>query len=114
MNSQKTKGIKIIHKETEKIRQYLVKKNLIRFDLKIIKDQKFSFIPIIKMIDEIKDFEIVEKKFEKQKQKYNSYKDYLSIEENIKKNIGDVPSDEEAGGLGAYGGGGLGLTGGAY
>ena len=87
MESEKTKGLKIIQKETEKMRQYLIKKNLIRFDLKIIKDQKFSFIPIIKMTDEIKDFEIVEKNFEKQKQKYNSYKDYLSIEENIRKKL---------------------------
>jgi len=35
MRPQKTKGIKIIHKETENIRQYLIKKQIIRSDLKI-------------------------------------------------------------------------------
>ena len=87
MKSEKTKGIKITREETEKTRKFLIEKQLIRFDLKIIKDQKFIFIPIIKMTDELKGFEIVEKKFEKQKQKYNSYKDYLSLDKNIKKKL---------------------------
>jgi tRNA (guanine37-N1)-methyltransferase len=87
MNSQKTKGIKIIHKETENIRQYLIKKQIIRSDLKINKDEKHSYIPIIEITDEIKDFEIVEKKFEKQRTKHDSYKDFLSIDENIKKKL---------------------------
>jgi tRNA (guanine37-N1)-methyltransferase len=87
MKTEKSKGIKIKHIETEKTRKFLIRKKLIRSDLKIKKDEKYCYIPIKKIIKEIKNFEIVEKKFEKQKEKYFSYKDYLNFPDNIKKKL---------------------------
>lgn len=87
MESEKTKGIKITREETEKTRKFLIKKQLIRSDLKIKKDENFNYIPIKKLTNDIEDFEIVEIIFEKQKTKYCSYKDYLSIDKKLKNKL---------------------------
>ena len=66
MKLEKTIGIKINRKDTEKIRKTLIQKNLIRSDLKIKKNDNYNIIPIKKLVDDIKHFNIVELNFKKQ------------------------------------------------
>ena len=77
MRSEKSKAIKIKKRETELTRNFLIKNNLIRNDLKIYRNDKFIYIPIKEVNKIVNDFEIVDINFEKRKKKINSYKNYL-------------------------------------
>ena len=65
MEFEKTNGLKVNHKKTEETLQFLIKKNLFRSDLKIKKDENYSYLPLKKKSIDIKNYDIVEKIFEK-------------------------------------------------
>lgn len=89
MNKVKSKAVKTKIKKTEKIKRKLAKESLLREDLKIAKDEKHSFIPILDKHITCKenDFEIVEKKFEKNEEKIDSYKKLVKVPKKFRKNL---------------------------
>lgn len=80
----KAKGIKIELKQAEKIRRYLSKKNLIRKDLKIKRDNEFIYIPVEKIPKKLSSYKFIENEFEKIKSEPKSYKEIISIPDNLK------------------------------
>ena len=87
MNTKTAKGIKVRLKQAEKIRRELYEKNLLRTDLKICKNNNFIYIPIKKESKKLESYNIVKREFEKQKFKPKSYKDVLSIPNELRKKL---------------------------
>lgn len=87
MNTQITKGIKVNRKQAEKTRRKLYDKNLLRTDLKIFKNNKFIYLPIKKESKKLQSYKIVKREFEKQKFKPRSYKDVLSIPNELRNKL---------------------------
>ena len=87
MNTKTAKGIKVHLKQAEKIRRKLHEKNLIRTDLKICKNNKFIYLPITKESKELLSYKIVKREFEKRKFKPKSYKEVLSIPNELRKKL---------------------------
>ena len=80
----KSKSIKIHKNQTEHIRKQLIELSLLNRKLKIIKNSKYAYLPIIKISDKTKQFLIVTKDFEQQKIKPDSYKDIIDIPDEQK------------------------------
>ena len=77
-------------KDGEKVRQYLKINNLLRKDLKINKDKKYIYFPIINNISIIeRKYNIKNKTFEKKSKNYIYYKEKLEklIPKNVLKNL---------------------------
>ena len=87
MKTEKTKAIKVNYKQAEKIRKELYKKNLIRTDLKICKNNKFIYLPIKKYTKKLEPYNIVDREFEKHKFKPKSYRDVLSIPDDLREKL---------------------------
>ena len=86
MKNQNSKCVYVPFKDGEKVRRYLKVNNLLRDNLKISKDDKYIYFPIIKKINKIKiKYEIKNKTFEKKSKKDIYYKEKL--ENLIPKNI---------------------------
>ena len=83
----KTKALKVDLKLAEKMRKYLIQKNLIRSDLKVSKNTKFIYFPLKKITEEINSKKIFEKEFEENKEKTKSYRDIISIPDKLKNDL---------------------------
>lgn len=83
----KTNALKIDPKNAEKIRKLLIKNNLLRIDLKIEKDDKFIYLPIVDLSSELKNYQIVEKDFKENRKKIRNYKEILDIPLFLKKEL---------------------------
>ena len=77
-------SIRVQLKQAEKIRKYLSEKKLLRDDLKISKDKEFIYFPIKKLIKDLELYIIKKKEFEKKEEKPKSYKEIVSIPDNLK------------------------------
>ena len=84
MSTNKVAGIQVKLKQAEKIRKYLYEKNLLRTDLKISKDNSFIYFPIKNLPKELDSYRVVEKEFEKKETKPRSYREIVSIPDNVK------------------------------
>ena len=87
MRNEKSLGIKVKLTQAEETRIFLSNNNILRRDLKFIKDNSFIYFPIIKKSYKIKDFEIIEKYFEVKEKKPKSYKNIASVPLNLKKDL---------------------------
>ncbi len=80
----KAKGLQVKSEQAEKIRKYLSKKNVLRKDLKIIRNDDFVYLPIEKVPKELDSSKIIEEDFEEIKKKPKSYKEIISIPNKLK------------------------------
>jgi len=78
MKKEKSKCIYVPLKDGEKVIRYLKGKKILKSDLKIIRDNNFIYFPLIKKSNiNIKNFNILNKIFEKKNKKKIYYKDKL-------------------------------------
>ena len=84
MSNEKITGIQVKLKQAEKIRKYLYEKNLLRTDLKISKNNSFIYFPIKNLPKELDSYRVVEKEFEKKETKPRSYREIVSVPDNVK------------------------------
>jgi len=87
MNLEKTIALSVPLKNAEEIRKYLREKNLLRNDLEIQRDKKFVYFPITGKNKELNTYITAEKQFKKREIKPKSYKEILSINEEIKQKL---------------------------
>ena len=80
-------GIKIIKKDAEKVRRYLIKQNLLIKDLKIVRDKEFVYFPVKKLPRYIKYNKSLRMEFEKIEKKPESYKELVKIPEELKEKL---------------------------
>ena len=85
MTKEKTTGLSVELKQAEKIRKYLLEKNILRNDLKIKRDNTFVYFPVKVIPKNIKNdtIKIIEKQFEKQKIKPKSYKEEIQLPKKL-------------------------------
>ena len=87
----KSSSVKVKIADTEKVRRKLIKKDLLRRDLKILKNKDFVFIPIKE--DEIEininGSELVKKRFEEIEKTPKSYKEIVKAPKKV---IKDLPA----------------------
>jgi len=86
MKTEETIALSVPLKDAEKIRRCLYEKNIMREDLKIKKDENNIYFPIKTALKERLSYDIVKKTFEKKEIKPNSYKEIISLPNNLKKN----------------------------
>jgi len=79
MEKVKSKAVRVKLKDTEKIRKKLIEKDILEKNLKIFRKNGFSYLPIKKEIDI--DLETTTEYFKRNKERINSYQDYIPIEE---------------------------------
>lgn len=82
-----TIGVKVEFDEAEKTRKYLSEKKLLRNDLKINKDDTFIYFPVKNIPEELSDYHIEKREFEKRNSKPRSYKEIISIPDNLKNKL---------------------------
>ena len=87
MGTETAIGIKAGLRQAEKARKYLTEKNLIRKDLKVSKDNSFIYFPVKKALRISNSYKIIEKEFEINEIKPKSYKEIVSVPENLKKDL---------------------------
>ena len=80
-------AIKIDIKKAEKVRKILLKKKLLRKDLKFIKDKKYIYLPIKNFQDEKISYPTVKKDFKEYKKKIENYKQKVDIPSKLKINL---------------------------
>ena len=78
------KGISVKLTQAEKTRKHLSKKNLLREDLKIKKDNEFIYIPVEKITQELNSYKVIESEFEIIKTEPKSYKEIVPIPDELK------------------------------
>lgn len=83
----KSKGIPVKLEQAEEIREFLSKKDLIRRDLKIKKDEEFIYIPIKKISEKLKAYKVIETDFEKIEKKPKTYREIIQIPDRIKQEL---------------------------
>ena len=79
-----SKGIRVEIEQAEKIRKYLSKRNLIRKNFKIKRDNKFIYFPVEKIPQELSYYKVIESEFEKIKTKPKSYREIVPIPDKLK------------------------------
>ncbi len=88
MKKIKSKSVRVELQKTEKVRKKLAKEDLLNENLKIYSDKNFAYIPVKDISSEkLEDYEIVEKDFEKNKEKITSYKDILDVPDSVKNEL---------------------------
>lgn len=87
METEETIALSVPLKDAEKIRRYLHEKNIIRDDLKIKKDENNIYFPIKKALKKQLPYNTVKKMFEKKEIKSTSYKEIISLPDNLKKEL---------------------------
>jgi len=87
METEETIAISVPLKDAEKIRRHLHEKNIIREDLKIKKDENNIYFPIKKPSKENLSYNIIKKTFQKKEIKPTSYKEIISLPNNLKKEL---------------------------
>ncbi len=86
MNEKSTIGIYVPLKQAEKMHKFLLEHTLLRNDLKIKKDKKFIYFPVKNIPKNLVSFKI-DTEFEKRKIKPKSYKEIVSIPDNLKREL---------------------------
>jgi tRNA (guanine37-N1)-methyltransferase len=81
-----TIGIKVPLKQAQKIHKYLIEKTLLRKDLKIDKDKNFIYFPVHNVPMHLDSYKI-SKEFEIRKAKPKSYKEIVSIPDELKQEL---------------------------
>ena len=76
---------KVKTSDAEKIRRLLLKKNLLKEYLYILKNKFYVYFPIKKVTNDLNSYELTDKKFEIKVNRINSYKDMTNVPEKIKK-----------------------------
>jgi len=77
--TEESLAVKIKKTKGEQTRVFLRNHELLRFDLKIKRNNDFLFIPVKEAIKEYDDFVIVKNVFEKTKQSIDKYQDLLNL-----------------------------------
>ena len=80
----KSTGIRVQLDQAEKMLKYLSEKNLLRNDLKISKDNAFIYFPVKDLPRELDHYKILKKEFEKKETEPKSYKEIVSIPDELK------------------------------
>lgn len=83
----KTTGIRVQPKQAEKMCKYLSEKKVLRSDLKISKDDKFIYLPVKDIPNELGSYNIVRKEFQKRETKPKSYKEIVMIPNKLKNEL---------------------------
>jgi len=79
----KSKAVKVKKKDAEKLRRFLIKKDIIVSNLKIQKNSDYLYIPIKKVMLNLDYGHIIEKDFQKIEKKPNSYVNLLKLPEEL-------------------------------
>ena len=83
MNKKTTVGIYVPLKQAGKMHKFLLEHTILRYDLKIKKDTEFIYFPVRDIPKNLVSYKIVTE-FEKRKTKLKSYKEIVSIPDNLK------------------------------
>ena len=87
MITKKATGILVKLKQAEKVRKYLFENKLLRTDMKISKDDSFIYLPVKEVSKEMKSYSIIEKEFEMKETKPRTYKEIVSIADNLRHDL---------------------------
>ena len=83
----KSQSIRVPLKEADKIHKYLSGKKLLRNDLKIRKDSIFIYFPVKNIPEELSGYYTEKSEFEKRNSNPRSYKEIISIPDNLKNKL---------------------------
>ena len=83
----KAESIRAELNEGEKIRKYLMEKNLLREDLKIYSNNEYIYFPIKKVTNDIKSYNITKILFSKKIKKPRSYKEIITLPEDLRRKL---------------------------
>ncbi len=87
MNIETAIGVQVELRQAEKARKYLSENNLLRKDLKVNKDKNFIYFPVKGTSNISNSYKIIEKEFEISKKKPKSYKEIISLSDNLKQDL---------------------------
>ena len=79
----KARCVRVGLKKAEKVRRGLLSSGHLRTDLKIIKDDIYVYLPLIKSNLTLNNYDILTKNFEKHKEKPRSYKEIISVPKDV-------------------------------
>ena len=85
MTKEKTIAIEVKLKQAEIVRRFLSNNDLLRNDLKIYKKKSFVYLPIKGISKKISSYNILSKEFDVIEKKPKSYKEIVSIPNNLKR-----------------------------
>jgi len=80
-------GVQVGLRQAEKARKYLSENNLLRKDLKVNKDKLFIYFPVKGTSNISNSYKIIEKEFEISEKKPKSYKEIISLSDNLKQDL---------------------------
>jgi len=80
-------GVQSGLRQAEKTRKYLSQNNLLRKDLKLSKDNSFIYFPVKETQHISNSYKIIEKEFEINEIKPKSYKEIVSLPDNLKQDL---------------------------
>ena len=83
MCAKKSLAVKVKKKHGEQVRLLLLKKDLLRSDLKIKRNKDYLFIPVKDTTETINDFTLVTTVFQKTKQKTTQYQELLDLPKEL-------------------------------
>ena len=87
MDTETAIGVQVGLRQAEKARRYLSENNLLRKDLKVSKDNSFIYFPVKEASHISNSYKIIEKEFETNELKPKSYKEIVSIPDNLKQDL---------------------------
>jgi len=87
MGTRTSIGLQAELKQAEKTRKYLSENNLLRKDLKVSKDNSFIYFPVKEALRMSNSYKIIEKEFEINEIKPKSYKEIVSLPNNLKQDL---------------------------
>jgi len=80
-------GVQARLRQAEKARKYLSENNLLRKGLKVSKDNSFIYFPVKEAPQISNSYKIIEKEFEINEIKPKSYKEIVSLPDNLKQDL---------------------------
>ena len=87
MDTETSIGVQAGLRQAEKARKYLSENNLLRKDLKVSKDNSSIYFPVKEALHILNSYKIIEKEFEINEKKPKSYKEIVSLPDNLKQDL---------------------------
>ena len=87
MDTETSIGVQAGLRQAEKARKYLSENNLLRKDLKVSKDNSSIYFPVKEALHILNSYKIIEKEFEINEIKPKSYKEIVSLPDNLKQDL---------------------------
>ncbi|HVQ00032.1 MAG TPA: class I SAM-dependent methyltransferase family protein [Candidatus Thermoplasmatota archaeon] len=84
---KKSLGIGVRLADAESVRRYLRQQNILREDLKLMKDQTWIYFPVLKIPTTLSHYQKVELEFEERRKTPRSYKEIVNVPDVIRKDL---------------------------